>query len=327
VFAVWLIFIMFDIVTVGHATIDFFLELYPKTADVIWSKKKKDSYVCLDFADKTPVKDIGWSLGGNALNSGIGLSRLGVNAALLTDVGQDEWGQLIRQKISSEKINLDYFSMNPGEKTDLSIILTLNGERTILSYHHPRKYHFPDNFPECRWLYLTSLGEKFLLFHRQLLNLLNQREIKLAFNPGTYELLAGYKENQEIIKRCELLFVNREEAGELVGQKPLEVNNQLLEQLRNLGPKVVIITDGEKGSYAYDGKHFYHQPILPVNKIEMTGAGDSFSAAFLAARISGGDIYQALKWGTVNSASVIQQVGSTKGLLTRREMEERVDKL
>lgn len=317
---------MFDILSIGHATIDFFWGLDPKTVPVVWSNRRKDSYVCLDFADKTPARSISWSLGGNAVNSGLGLARLGVNAALLTEVGDDEWGQLVRRELSKESLNLDFFKISPGKVTDLSAILTLKGERTIISYHHPRAYELPKNFPQTKWVYLTSLGAKFSTFHRGLIALLDRESVQLAYNPGTYELLAGIEVNREIIRKTAVLIVNREEAGELVGRKPMVVDNNLLKELGQLGAGIVVITDGKNGSFAYDQERFYHQGIYPVKRVEMTGAGDSFSAGFLAALIYQKDLSEALKWGTINSASVIQHVGSTKGLLTREALEKRLEK-
>ncbi|MBU0708574.1 carbohydrate kinase family protein [Patescibacteria group bacterium] len=318
---------MFDIVSIGHATVDFFLELDPKMAPLMWSEKKKESFVCLDFDDKTPVKKTSWSLGGNAVNSGIGLCRLGVNIALVSEVGQDEWGDLVRRVLLEEKLKLDYFRINPGQVTDLSVILILKGERTILAYHYPRDYWFPEEFPKTKWIYLTSLGKKFPAFHDQLILLLEQTDIRLAYNPGMHELLVGREASSKIIKRSEVLLVNREEAGELVGQRPSQVNEQLLIDLRNLGPEIVVITDGKDGSFAYDGNKFYQQGVCSAERVEMTGAGDSFSAGFLAALTHDKGITEALKWGTVNSASVIGFVGSTEGLLTLDVLEERVSRL
>ncbi|MBU1110265.1 carbohydrate kinase family protein [Patescibacteria group bacterium] len=314
---------MLDILSIGHATIDFFLELDPETAPLVWSKTKKDSFVCLDFDDKTPVRSAHWSVGGNAVNSGIGFARLGLNTALVSEVGDDEWGRVIQRTIEQEKLGLEHFFVNTGQVTDLSVILNLHGQRTILSYHYPREYQFPKELPSTRWVYLTSLGERFPGFHLKLLSRFHD-SFKLAYNPGVHELRAGLEANIKIIEKCTVLLVNREEAGTFLGQRPAEVTEGLLKSLYDLGSKIVVITDGKNGSFAYDGQAFYRQQIFPTEFIEATGAGDAFAAGFLSALVYGEGTVEALRWGTANSSSVIQYIGSTEGLLTGEEMKGKI---
>ena len=59
---------------------------------------------------------------------------------------------------------------------------------------------------------------------------------------------------------------------------------------------------------------------MPIDPYSRTGAGDAFGAGCVAALIKGKSFEEALLWGTVNSASVIGYVGSTKGLLKDAEI-------
>ena len=96
---------------------------------------------------------------------------------------------------------------------------------------------------------------------------------------------------------------------------------ELLEHLRELGPKIVVITDGQKGSYAYDGAKKYYLNIFDAPIVERTGCGDAFGSGFTAALAYGGDVKEAMRWGNVNASGVIQYVGAQKGLYTREEIE------
>jgi len=60
----------------------------------------------------------------------------------------------------------------------------------------------------------------------------------------------------------------------------------------------------------------------PKPPYERTGAGDAFSSTVTAALALGLDLKEALRWGPVNSMSVVQQVGAQAGLLTRQAIEE-----
>ena len=79
--------------------------------------------------------------------------------------------------------------------------------------------------------------------------------------------------------------------------------------MHELRAEVVIITDGPKGAYAFDGTNSYFTPVYPdgPNAYERTGAGDAFASTTVAALGLGHDLETALTWGAVNSASVVQK--------------------
>jgi sugar/nucleoside kinase (ribokinase family) len=64
--------------------------------------------------------------------------------------------------------------------------------------------------------------------------------------------------------------------------------------------------------------------IVKTEVVEKTGAGDAFSAGFLAAIIHGLEIPEAMKWGSINSANVIGKIGAEEGLLTKFELEQKL---
>jgi sugar/nucleoside kinase (ribokinase family) len=88
----------------------------------------------------------------------------------------------------------------------------------------------------------------------------------------------------------------------------------------------VVITDGKNGAYSFDGQELLHCPIFPGKLVEATGAGDAFATGYLGALMSGQLHDEALRWGAVNSASVIGKVGPTAGLLTATEIRTRLKK-
>ena len=320
---------MFDIVTIGHSTIDYFLKL---SQAELSESKNGDSRICLDFADKIPVDDFAKAVGGNAPNAAVGCARLGLKTAIVSWVGKDMEAEMVLKTLKDGGIELFWVQLSEDERTDQSVILNFEGERTILAYHFPRKYALPIEPPEADWVYLTSSGEDFSDFHQEVLKYIKNIGAKLAYNPGMHEMAAGAGTNSEILKRCEVLILNSEEAGELTGEGFVEFEEgkrvrqigKLANKLRELGPRVVVITDGAGGSYAFDSESFLHVPSVATEMVEMTGAGDSFSAGFLSARILGKDLEECLRWGNTNAASVISRIGSQAGLLTRDEIEQRL---
>ncbi len=92
--------------------------------------------------------------------------------------------------------------------------------------------------------------------------------------------------------------------------------------LKALGPKIVVVTDGNQGAQAYDGETLYYMPPYSVPAVDTLGAGDAFGAAFTAAFILGHDLPTCLKWGCANGASVVTHYGAKPGQLTRQALEE-----
>ena len=100
----------------------------------------------------------------------------------------------------------------------------------------------------------------------------------------------------------------------------------MLQALKIKDYQVVVITDGNKGAYAYEGKSFYYCPTFPSEVISTLGAGDAFASTFCAALYRNGtDIGKALMYGSVNSASVVSKFGATEGLLTFEEIEAKLN--
>jgi ribokinase len=167
--------------------------------------------------------------------------------------------------------------------------------------------------------------------------LYSHSEIKLAFQPGTFQIKAGLDALKNIYERAEVFFCNKEESQRILKTKEQDIK-KLLNMMRNAGPKIVVITDGVKGAYAFDGSTsppagragittsgaMWHMPIYPDPKppYERTGAGDAFSSTFTVALALGMDIPTALRWAPVNSMSVVQYIGAREGLLTREKIEE-----
>jgi ribokinase len=313
----------FDLISVGDASIDVFMK--PTESESLCQLDDKDCLICFSFGDKIPVKNLEFSVGGNAANNVVGTKRLGIKSGIVLTLGDDFVGNLIIEKLKAEGVDLTYVIQQPSTNSNFSAIIDYSGERTIFTYHAPRSYEFPVQLPIAPWVYLTSMGESFRPFYNHVINWLGKNPtVKLAFNPGSWQLKSGLKDGiAEVLTRTEVIFVNREEAEGLTNfGKSQGKEKELLQALGRLGPKVCIITDGNKGSFAANGQLFIKVGVLPVDAYQRTGAGDAFGSGTLAAIIKGKDLGEALIWGTVNSASVIGYIGAQKGLLRQEELPE-----
>lgn len=314
---------MFDLISIGDAVIDTFVPL--TDAHVHFNENLRE--LCLRYGDKIPVGDSVTQVAGNAANSSVGAARLKLNTAAYINVGGDADATRIKDHLKDEGVDTRYIVANKNLPSNHHIVLNYKGERTILIFHQPFHYNLPD-LEKSRWVYFTSLSPTFVKSNivEQLTNYLERAGAKLLYNPGTFQIKAGIKKNPRLLSLTEVFIVNLEEAKIILGHSegadiPVK---KLLKNLSDLGPKMAVITDGEKGSYGYDGSSFYHLDIFPANLIEMTGAGDAYATGLLAGLFYGKDLPEAMRWGTANGASVVEQIGPQPGLLTYNQMQEKL---
>ena len=320
----------FDIIVIGDSTMDMILMI--DDAQVQCDLKKEHCQICLNYADKIPISQTVQSLGGNAANIAVGCRKLGLKTAIVTELGDDLNGALIKQEFVKTGIDTNFVKLNPKNETRYSVVLSYLGERTILSYHAKRKYSLPI-LPSTKWLYYTSVGDDFRVLQKQILAYLKKHpDCRFACNPGSYHLkkdLAGFK---PILSMVDLLFVNKEEAEKLVGAglslraKRSNPVAEILSSLLKMGIKTVVITDGENGSYAANSAERYRLPAFDVKIISKTGAGDAYASGFLSAIANKKSLVEAMQWGTANSSGVIRQIGAQTGLLNKNKIEKMISK-
>ncbi len=318
----------FGLITVGDCVVDIFT--FPEKADVHCQLhgKGKDSKceLCLAAADKVQSKGFALTFGGNAANVAVGSSRLGVKTAIYTHVGDDLFGKAVQENFKKEKVDTSLVKVDKDQPTNVNIVISFEGERTILSEHQPRRYKVPQ--VHASWIYFSSLAPNHDYFHKPFLKYVKENRVHLVFNPGSYQIKEGLDAYGELLKFTEVLILNREEAGRILELKhALKSEQELLNRLHDLGPRIAVVTDGPNGSYASDGKEFIFQPATKIPAKERTGAGDAFSTGLTAALVLGKPLKDALKWGTINAESVTQEVGAQAGLLVIKELEKRVKKL
>ncbi len=319
---------IFDVITVGDSILDTFVQLAPDGKHYHTEREQKE--LCLMLGEKIPVDSCEFYLGGNASNVAVGLSRLGFAASLAAELGTDVFAQKIHEAIDKEKVNKSLIVTTPNTSSTFSIILNVGGDRTLFVRHVERQHNIVLENVSTKWVYLTSLGENWRNMYDRTLQFVQASGAKLAFNPGSMQMKAGIDTFKDVVASCDLLFVNREEGEEILYGKvssleEKETPETLLFRLQRMGPKMVVITDGENGAHAIDqDSKVYSQGIFRDKVTEKTGAGDAFSTGFLGALLSGQSVQHALLWGAAESAGVIGKVGAESGLLTKEELEHKI---
>lgn len=313
-----------DFIAIGDTVTDEFIKL--RDARVHCEIDDKNCELCVRFGDKVPYESVETVHAvGNAANAAVSATRLGLETALVSDVGGDELGDKILERLTMQDVHTSFIRIHEEMLSNHHYVLQYEAERTILVKHQEYPYTLPD-IGEPTWVYLSSLGENSLPYHEQIAEYLSTHpDVKLAFQPGTFQIKLGAKKLEKLYTRTEIFFCNKEEAQHIAESKSTDIK-KLMKEMSELGPKIVVITDGPKGAHAYDSRSgdMFSVPMYPDPKapVDRTGAGDACASTITAAFALGLSLEQALAWGPINSMSVVQEIGAQKGLLSREKLEE-----
>lgn len=319
-----------DVICVGDAKLDIFLTIDEKNSHVKLDNSTRE--LRFGHGEKIEVKKMSLSVGGNAANVAVGVSRLGFKSALVAEIGKDEFSQKIINSLKEENVDLELVKQIANEDSSITVAISFKGDRTLFTEHAQREHDFNFERITAKLIYLTSLGPVWEKPYEKTLNFAQDYNLKLIFNPGTLQIEKRNPIIWSAISKSDILFVNKEEAEELLYGKEinLPINSEnyvkkLLYGLKSLGAKIVVITDGNRGSYVMDETHnAYHLGIIPCEAVEKTGAGDAYASGFISAILNSETIQEAMRWGAFNSAAVIGEIGAEKSLLTKDEMLEKL---
>lgn len=316
---------MFDVITVGSATVDVFVRT--EFCDMV--KEKGKDCIAYPVGSKILVDELILTTGGGGTNTAVSLARLGHKVAFLGKIGTFENSRRVMLDLQNEYVNTSLVVRKPNSRTGYSIILdSVKHDRTILvfrgSNNDLRLNEVKLRKLKTKWFYFsTMMGQSYKTLEKLALYA-EKNKIKIMFNISSYLAKKGINYLKPILKRANILVLNKEEAALLAGKGKIR---NLLKRLHKAGPKIVAITDGEHGVYISDQNYFYHAKPHKVKVVETTGAGDAFASSFLSGIIKKNDVELAIKLGMTNAESVIKYHGAKNRLLTYNEALRQMKKM
>src|SRR3990167_4335569 len=256
----------YDFVAIGDITTDAFIKL--KDADELMNHGTRE--LCVRFGDKVPYEDVTEIRAvGNAANAAVSAHRVGLSSAFITWMGDDENGGHCLEQLKKQGVADEYVTVEKGTKTNYHYVLMYGPERTILIKHENYTYHLPANLEPPRYLYFSSISETAKEFHHEVARFVKEHpETKLVFQPGTFQIKLGAEELKDVYAESEFFFCNKEEAqsilssgGESASSGKTDDVKTLMQELRALGKKIVVVTDGPNGSNILDESGAWHIPM------------------------------------------------------------------
>jgi len=330
---------MFDVITIGGAVWDVLFVTDKGHIISTPENPTEQNLFAFEYGAKIVSEDVHAGAGGGASNTAVTLARLGLRAAARISLGNDQNGQMIKKILEKEKVDTRLIEIENDKMTGFSFILvdSKDGDHTIFSYRGANSdLKIKNQKAEIKntgWIYITSLTGQWQELLKDILETKKENpNLRIAFNPGATQLAARYEGIKDILSASDILFVNKDEAIELAlsknsGAKDQDLNDIkfLFENIFSCGVKNAVITAGASGAYAANLEKIVFSPAASDKRLDTTGAGDSFGSAFLGGFITnGGKLEESLKYGIINSNSVVNEYGAQKGILTRNQIEEKI---
>ncbi len=336
---------MYDFITIGSATQDVFVQSDVASIVTVSQMAKKSEFMSFPYGAKTEIADFSKNLGGGAVNTATNFANLGCKTSTIIKLGNDELNNVIKLKLAKSGIDIMNIIDSNKYLTGFSIVLvSFQGDRTVLAHRganahvHEKEVNF-NAIKNSRWVYVSPLSGDSNKILDKISKFCEENKINLAINAGTTALKKGAKYFSKILKTAQIVVMNKEEATMVTkiqirqDTKELKFSKEeihpdivaMLKALRGNTKAIVVITDGKNGVYCYDGEKIYICPVYPAVVVSTLGAGDAFSSTFCASMDKyNWDIEKALKYATINSASVCTHFGAQEGFLTFDEIEEKI---
>ncbi len=336
---------MYDVITIGSATMDVFVECEDANIVSVFSKSKKSEFMSYPYGAKVEISDFASNVGGGGVNTAVNFANLGLNTSAIFKIGDDIYSAGVLESFEDKNVDLSNKIQDKSESTGFSIILvSFQGDRTVLAHRganaHIKKSDINfEAIKQSKLLYIAPLNGDSNKVLDDIVKFAHDNNVSVCFNAGTTSIKRGFNYLKTILATAQIVVMNKEEASMAtqiqVRPDTREVKyseelihpdiKEMFQKLKVNDYQIIVITDGGNGAYAYDGEKYYYCPVFDGPVVSTLGAGDAFASTFCAAlgrtQI---DIGKSLMIASVNSAGVVSEFGAAKGLLTFDEIEKKL---
>ncbi|MHB0976119.1 MAG: carbohydrate kinase family protein [Candidatus Aquicultorales bacterium] len=311
----------YDVISIGGATRDIFFKT-SRARLIPDPGARKGQLIAFEYGAKMIPEEVYLTNGGGGHNSASCFARLGLTNAAVLSVGNDGSGHRIEKRLARRGVDTRFIRFDNDFATAISMIVVYERDHISFLYRGANDQMAIDDWTgleSAEWLYLTSLTGQGASLLPAIASFVRERGMRLAFNPGSHQLNQGYEGLKEVLAATEVLLLNHEEALRLASstgpQPEPEDREALLEVLFRMGPKKIVVTEGQQGSCAVDASGIYSHPAVEVPVLDTTGAGDSYGSTLVSFLIREHDLRTAMCAAAINSAAVVTHLGATEGLL------------
>lgn len=259
--------------------------------------------------------------------------RMGVNAAIIAKIGNDDFGKLNLERLQHDGVDVSHVIKTDDNTTGVAFNTYFpNGERKFLFHftHAACGELSSKDIPEaaiCNSKYLhimgcsitgsPSMGEAIISAVR----LARKNGVKISFDPNIrpellHKTILDYYE--EILDCCDILLTGKSELKLLFDGNWEKAVKELLHSK----DRTIVIKDGSRGTCLYNRKEAFSIATYPAIEVDPTGAGDCFDATFLSMLCLNSDYRTAVHYANAAGSFAVSKAGPMEGNTSKAALDQ-----
>jgi sulfofructose kinase len=283
---------------------------------------------CIDYLGRVPsfpqenekveLLELVTQCGGPASTAMVTLARLGIPVSFIGVVSDDPFGARIRENLIQEGVDVACLQVRAGCTSQYAFIAvsadTVN--RTIFwtrGSAPPLRAEEIDlnGFASARILHLDGLMMESSL---EAADQARRLGLMVVMDAGTPR-----EGSRSLVSRVDVLIASERFAAGVTGQGVIDERS--LQDLRNIGPRAVVITKGAKGSIGLGEDGLIRQAAFVVKAVDTTGAGDVYHGAYLYGLLKGWPMGECMRFASAAAAIKCLKIGAQAGIPRLRDVE------
>jgi sugar/nucleoside kinase (ribokinase family) len=297
----------FDIIVSGDCNLDLIFNHFPKLPQL---------------GEEVLAKNFDIVLGSSAGITAAHLASLGARVAYIGAIGQDSFGEQFKTLLNAKGVCTDYMVEKKGFQTGCTVVMSHDEDRANLTHAGAMAQLRPEDIPmqviaSARFFHLSN---PYVLPHFR--NLLPElfRSIKAQNTITSLDPQWDVEEKWDTNLRLLLPYVDFFLPNEKELQLLLKGNDMLLDELLAQCPTNIINTCGSDGvKHLHMHQSDTYRSYLNASPVDCIGAGDAFTAGFLAAKIDGLSTLDAIDLGCKSGALSTTIAGGSVAYSNRME--------
>ena len=256
-------------------------------------------------------------LGGKGMNQSCALAKAGVEVYHGGMIGED--GRMFLDACKEYGVNDRFIRIVEGSSGHAIIQVDQHAQNSILLYGGANQKLTKEFVDEV----LEQFGPEDILLLQNEVNMLPyivdkayEKGMQIALNPSPF----NEKLDAVDMKKISIFILNEVEGFQLTGEKEAEA---IIEKLRALFPHArIMLTLGKDGAVYVDAQQKVFQPIFPVQAVDTTAAGDTFTGYFLAGLAEGLPMEEILRMSAKASSIAVTREGAVPSIPYKAEVLE-----
>jgi ribokinase len=263
--------------------------------------------------ESSPVIDYEEYPGGGAANIALAIARLGGKSQLISPVGTDFKSSGYEKLLADSNVDLSRLYRLKDQKISKAFVFTDKDKNQTTYFYWGASSKFKELKPEpVGFVHLATADSVYNAKIAQIAEF-------VSFDPGQ-DLVTYSKEKLELIlAHTDILFANRHEI-----RRVLEIIGKNFSELKAV-IDIIVVTYDSAGSRIYTDKEEFLIPVVSVNAVDPTGAGDAYRAGFLLAFTRKYSISTCGKIGSTVASFAVQARGCQTALPNWEEMKARYE--